>query len=85
MLRATPCCRWSPTSPSPSRCLFQGQVLLEIIFAWPGIGRGDGERAEQPGLPDRQACFFLMALTILLLNFIADLLYGLIDPRVTYQ
>jgi len=65
--------------------LFEGQVLLEIIFAWPGIGRELVNSLNNLDYPIVQACFFLMALTILLLNFIADLLYGLIDPRVTYQ
>jgi peptide/nickel transport system permease protein len=32
-----------------------------------------------------QASFFFMALTILAMNFVADLLYGLVDPRVTYD
>jgi peptide/nickel transport system permease protein len=64
--------------------LFEGQVLLEIIFAWPGIGREMVTALNNLDYPIVQACFFLMALTILVLNFIADLLYGLIDPRVTY-
>lgn len=65
--------------------LFEGQVLLEIIFAWPGIGREMVNALNNLDYPIVQACFFLMALTILVLNFVADLLYGLIDPRVTYQ
>jgi peptide/nickel transport system permease protein len=34
--------------------------------------------------PVAQATLYLMALVILAMNFIADLLYGIIDPRVTY-
>lgn len=65
--------------------LFEGQVLLEIIFAWPGIGREMVNALNNLDYPIVKACFFLMALTILVLNLVADLLYGLIDPRVTYQ
>lgn len=65
--------------------LFEGQVLLEIIFAWPGIGREMVNALHHLDYPIVQACFFMMALTILTLNFIADLLYGLIDPRVAYD
>jgi peptide/nickel transport system permease protein len=65
--------------------LFEGQVLLEIIFAWPGIGREMVNALAHLDYPIVQACFFLMALTILTLNLVADLLYGLIDPRVTYR
>lgn len=65
--------------------LFQGQVLLEIIFAWPGIGREIVTALKDLDYPVAQACFYLMALTILFMNFIADLLYGFIDPRITYD
>ncbi len=65
--------------------LFQGQVLLEIIFAWPGIGREIVTALKDLDYPVAQASFFLMALTILLMNFIADLIYGVIDPRITYE
>ena len=65
--------------------LFQGQVLLEIIFSWPGIGREIVMAVNDLDYPVAQASFFLMALTILAMNFVADLLYGLVDPRVTYD
>jgi peptide/nickel transport system permease protein len=62
--------------------LFQGQVLLEIIFAWPGVGRELVTALNDLDYPVAQACFFVMALIILLFNFVADVLYGFIDPRV---
>ena len=62
--------------------LFQGQVLLEIIFAWPGVGRELVTALNDLDYPVAQACFFVMALIILVFNFIADVLYGFIDPRV---
>ncbi|TSH99277.1 ABC transporter permease [Verticiella sediminum] len=65
--------------------LFQGQVLLEIIFAWPGIGRELVQALHDLDYPVAQAALYLMALVTLLLNLMADLLYGLIDPRVTYD
>ena len=65
--------------------LFQGQVLLEIIFAWPGVGRELVGALNDLDYPVAQACFFVMALIILLFNFVADVLYGVIDPRVAYD
>jgi peptide/nickel transport system permease protein len=65
--------------------LFQGQVLLEIIFAWPGVGRELVSALNDLDYPVAQACFFVMALIILVFNFIADVLYGFIDPRVAYD
>ena len=64
--------------------LFQGQVLLEIIFAWPGLGREIVNALNDLDYPVAQAALYIMALAILAMNFIADLLYGLIDPRVTH-
>ena len=62
--------------------LFQGQVLLETIFAWPGIGREIVSAVNSLDYPMAQAAFFLIALSVLTMNFIADLLYALVDPRV---
>ncbi|HEX3398874.1 MAG TPA: ABC transporter permease [Acetobacteraceae bacterium] len=61
--------------------LLQGQVLLEIIFAWPGIGRELVTALGDLDYPVAQAALYVMALVILLLNLLADVLYGLIDPR----
>ena len=65
--------------------LFQGQVLLEIIFAWPGIGRELVVALNDLDYPVAQASLYVMALVTLALNFFADLVYGAIDPRVTYD
>jgi peptide/nickel transport system permease protein len=65
--------------------LFQGQVLLEIIFAWPGIGRELVVALNDLDYPVAQAALYVMALVTLALNFLADLVYGVIDPRVTYD
>jgi peptide/nickel transport system permease protein len=62
---------------------FQGQVLLEIIFAWPGIGRELVNALRDLDYPVAQAALYLMALITLGMNFIADSLYALIDPRIT--
>jgi peptide/nickel transport system permease protein len=65
--------------------LFQGQVLLEIIFAWPGIGRELVQALKDLDYPVAQAALYVMALVTLALNLIADLLYGAVDPRIAYD
>lgn len=65
--------------------LVQGQVILEIIFAWPGIGREILTSLNDLDYPVAQAAFFVTALVVLSMNFLADILYGFIDPRVTYE
>jgi peptide/nickel transport system permease protein len=65
--------------------LFQGQVVLEIIFSWPGIGRELVQALNDVDYPVAQAALYMMALVTLLLNLVADLAYGVIDPRVAYE
>src|SRR5262245_11302119 len=52
--------------------LVQGQVLLEIIFAWPGIGRELVQALRDLDYPVAQAALYIMALVALLFNFVAD-------------
>jgi len=61
---------------------FQGQVLLEIIFAWPGIGRELVNSLRNLDYPVAQAALYVMALITLSMNFLADMLYTLADPRI---
>jgi peptide/nickel transport system permease protein len=61
---------------------FQGQVLLEIIFAWPGIGRELVNALRNLDYPVAQAALYVMALITLTMNFLTDLLYTLADPRI---
>lgn len=59
-----------------------GAVLTETIFAWPGIGRLIYEAVYNRDYPLLQGAFLVIAVSVVLANLIADLLYGLIDPRV---
>lgn len=61
---------------------FGGQVLLEVVFAWPGVGRLMVDSVIQRDYPVAQAAFFLMASAIILLNLVADFAYLVLDPRV---
>jgi peptide/nickel transport system permease protein len=63
---------------------FGGQVLLEVVFAWPGMGRLMVNSVTQRDYPVAQATFFFMAMIVVVLNFIVDLLYGWLDPRIVY-
>ena len=64
---------------------FGGQVLLEIVFSWPGIGRLMVESVSRLDYPMAQASFFVMALAVILGNLVIDLFYGYLDPRITYE
>ncbi|MFO8114049.1 MAG: ABC transporter permease [Halorubrum sp.] len=62
-----------------------GSVLIETVFAWPGIGREMVRAVLRRDFPVAQGTFIVLATTIIFLNFLADLAYGYLDPRVTYD
>ena len=62
-----------------------GSVLIETVFGWPGIGREMVNAVLRRDFPVAQGTFMVLAATIIILNFVADLLYGYLDPRVTYD
>ncbi len=61
---------------------FGGQVLLEVVFTWPGMGRLMVSSVSQRDYPVAQASFFLMAAVVIALNLLVDLAYGWLDPRI---
>jgi peptide/nickel transport system permease protein len=62
-----------------------GQVMLETIFRWPGLGMEIVSAVNTRDYPLAQALFVIMGVVILIMNFIVDLLYHTLDPRVTYD
>lgn len=65
--------------------IFGGAVFVEIIFSWPGMGRLYYTAAQQRDYPILMAILIIGAAFIILSNLFADLLYGLLDPRVRYE
>ena len=61
-----------------------GGALTEQIFTWPGIGRELISAVSNNDYPLAQACFLLIAGVVLLANFLVDILYAYMDPRITY-
>jgi len=61
-----------------------GLVLVEYVFSWPGLGREIVMAATRYDYPLAQAAFILIALVVMIFNIMADLLYGLLDPRIVY-
>ena len=62
--------------------LLSGTVLVESIFAWPGIGSYAYQAASHLDLPGIMGVGLVIGVMYLLVNLIVDLLYGLLDPRV---
>ncbi len=59
-----------------------GQIVIETVFSWPGMGKAMVDAALQHDYPVAQAAFFLMAALVIGLNFLTDLSYSLLDPRI---
>jgi len=62
--------------------LFGGAVIVENIFAWPGIGRLLVDSVQSGDVPLVQASVLLIGVIFILINIIVDLLYTYIDPRI---
>lgn len=64
--------------------LLSGTVVVEFIFAWPGIGRLMVTSVAARDIPVVLAGTVLMAFLVVAGNLLADLLYGLADPRIRH-
>ena len=62
--------------------LLGGNMIVETVFGWPGLGRLVVESIFLRNFPLVQAAVLLYAVTYVLLNFIADILYTVLNPRV---
>jgi ABC-type dipeptide/oligopeptide/nickel transport system permease component len=62
--------------------LLTGAIITEQIFSWPGLGRLLIQSISTRDYPQVQASILVIALTYIAVNFISDLLYGVVDPRV---
>lgn len=58
-------------------------IVIEIVFAWPGLGREMASAVLSYDYPLAQGCFFLIAVIVVGLNLVLDLIYPLIDPRIS--
>ena len=65
--------------------LLGGSVITETIFAWPGVGRLSVQAISNRDYPVVQAAVFLLASTFVLLNFVVDMLYTFLDPRIRFR
>ena len=61
-----------------------GIVIMEIIFAVPGMGTALVQAVSYRDYPTVQAMVFVMALVFLTINLLVDLLYARLDPRIRY-
>jgi peptide/nickel transport system permease protein len=65
--------------------LLSGVVIVEIVFAWPGLGQLSLQAVQQRDYPVLQGAVLLFAVIFLVVNLVVDLLYSRIDPRIAHR
>ena len=59
-----------------------GAITAEVVFNWPGIGTLTVDALSARDYPVLEGVFLLLSVTVVIANLVADLVYGLLDPRV---
>jgi ABC-type dipeptide/oligopeptide/nickel transport system permease component len=64
--------------------LLGGTVIIETVFAWPGVGRLVVQAIFNRDYPLVQAIVLVLAVIFVAVNFIVDMLYMYLDPQISY-
>ena len=64
--------------------ILSGAIITEQVFSYAGLGHWTWLSINYYDYPALQTIFFLIALCVIVANFIADVLYGVVDPRIKY-
>jgi peptide/nickel transport system permease protein len=65
--------------------LLSGSIILEYIFSWPGMGKLFFESILERDYPTMMGLILMFSILTLLGQMLADFLYAVVDPRVTYK
>jgi peptide/nickel transport system permease protein len=65
--------------------MFSGAVITETIFAWPGIGRMFVQAMFSRDYPLLMGIMLMGSIMVIVFNLVADVLYGVLDPRIRYE
>jgi peptide/nickel transport system permease protein len=65
--------------------MFAGSVLTETVFSWPGLGRLTYDSILSRDYPVLMGIFIFISMAIIVANFITDIFYCILDPRIKYE
>lgn len=65
--------------------ILSGAILTETVFSWPGLGSLTFDSISRRDYPVVLALFFIFSILTILSNLITDIVYGILDPRITYD
>jgi ABC-type dipeptide/oligopeptide/nickel transport system permease component len=63
--------------------LLGGSIVTETVFSWPGVGRLIVSAIFARDFPLVQSAVLVVATAVVLVNFLVDSLYGVLDPRIS--
>jgi ABC-type dipeptide/oligopeptide/nickel transport system permease component len=64
--------------------LLGGAVIVETVFAWPGVGRLLIDAVSARDFPLVQGIMLFISISFVLVNLLADVVYAYVDPRIRY-
>lgn len=62
--------------------VLSGAIAVEAVFSWPGLGKATADAIRGPDLPVLQGLFLVFSAAVIFFNFVADVAYAWLDPRV---
>ena len=62
-----------------------GAIITETLFNWQGLGLWLFHAVLANDFPVMQAMFYIIALCVIAANFVSDIMYGIVDPRIKYE
>ena len=62
--------------------MMSGSLLTETVFSWPGLGYTIYQAVEFRDYPVLQGAFLIITVLVILSNFVTEIVYGFVDPRV---
>jgi peptide/nickel transport system permease protein len=65
--------------------LVSGAITVEAVYSWPGLGYLTYQALQIPDLPLLQGTFVVFSASVIIMNFLADVVYRYLDPRVRAQ
>ena len=65
--------------------ILSGAIITETIFNWDGLGLWLYNSVLYKDYPVMQAMFYIIGLCVIAANFLSDILYGVVDPRIKYE
>jgi ABC-type dipeptide/oligopeptide/nickel transport system permease component len=65
--------------------ILSGAVITETVFNYNGLGYWLYQAIGYKDWPVLEAMFFIIALMVIAANFLSDILYGIVDPRIKYE